>query len=110
MVHPTFAQERHPDFPPTDGENRSGASRVDLAVLRRQVFVHKAAMTEAQDAASCLHDLLLGARRLDGGEFAIGAAELQTLVGLINAQFQRRMEAALAAALKMQDIEQRQPH
>ena len=104
MIHPTCAHARHPDSP-LSGEIYSDSSpAVDLAALRRQITVHRTAMTKASDAASCLNDMLTNARRLNDAEFAVGVPELRTLVGLIGDEFKRHMSEALGAASKLQEL------
>ena len=104
MVHPTCAHARHPDSP-ADGELSSDELPVDLAVLRKRIAVHKRAMDEAYEASTCLGDLLAGAQRLDDRGYVVGMAELRTLVGMISAEFQRRMTAAMDLAMQMQALE-----
>ena len=105
MTHPTCAHARHPDSP-NCGEAYSDISPpVELAALRKLVTAHRAAMKKASDAASCLSDLLTGARRLNDAEFAVGVPELRTLIGMIGDEFKRHLDEALAAAERMQALE-----
>ena len=103
MIHPTCAHARHPDSL-NSGEIYSDTSpSVDLAALRRQITAHRAAMTKASESAACLSDMLSSARRLNDAEFAIGVPELRTLIGMIGDEFNRHLDEALAAALKLQE-------
>ena len=105
MTHPTCAHARHPDSPHSGEVYSDSPSTVDLAVLRRRIAVHRAAMTRASDAATCLGDLLNGARRLNDAEFAVGVPALRTLIDMIGDDFHRHMKEALDAAMRMQALE-----
>lgn len=104
MVHPTCAPARHPNVSHS-GENPLHKSGDDLAALSRQATAEIGALNEAHRAAACVHNLLLHAPGLRSAESNVSLVEIEALLALIKAEFERRLHAAKATIALMHPAE-----
>ena len=96
MVHPTCAPARPQNRPPA-GENPPLGSEGNLAALAMQATAEVNAVRQAYQAVACVRNLL-EARSSDGH---ISRIEVEALVAVVSAEFERRMQTANATIASM---------
>lgn len=100
MVHPTCALARPLNVPPVSEDSLNSVD--DLVAAATKAEADLSALREAYRATACVHDLLLLAQRSPKSERNIGRTEVESLVALVNAEFERRIQCAKASIASMQ--------
>ena len=95
MVHPTCAPARPPHVSP---EN-------DISALALQAKAQISALGEVHRAIACIRNLLLHMQRSSPEERFASRTELHALMALVNAEFERRRQAAHATIASMSAFE-----
>ena len=100
MVHPTCAPARPLNVPPVSENSLNPI--IDLVATTTKAADDLNALREAYRATACVHDLLLLAQRSPKDERNVGRTEVEALVAVVDAEFERRIQAAKASIASMQ--------
>jgi hypothetical protein len=101
MVHPTCAPARPPNVPPASEDSPNSVGDLVVAAATTAA-ADLSALREAYRATACVHDLLLLAQRSPKSERNVSRTEVESLVALVNAEFERRIQCAKASIASMQ--------
>jgi len=74
----------------------------DLVAAATKAAADLSALREAYRATACVHDLLLLAQRSPKDERNVSRIEVEALVAVVDAEFERRIQATKASIASMQ--------
>ena len=102
MTHPTCARERRPNASSVSASPLN--TEADRAALSRQAEAELDALRDAYLSVTCIHNLLLLARGSRNEESGFNVPEVRTLVALVGAEFERRLQSAKATVALLQSL------